>query len=388
MFQGSLDNLGDWNKDTKSKFLDRLKTLGSVYTYQDKINNIWHYDLTKKNHADYDDDLDFDLSYIRVNSHIKMVYNDISKFFKEILPDKDIRKYCIRFISTRLSGNVLDQRFSIWTGVGANGKSVLIELIRNTFGDYCVNLPVTLLTQKRKASNSASPEKARTRGVRICYLQEPDSNEKINAGEMKELSGGDMIQARKLYGDVFEFKPQFEMILMCNELPTIDDKSAGSWRRVQVYPFVSRFVDEEKQVNIKRHIYKKDKELSIKTNKWCIVFLSMLLIEWSEMKGGIDEDSIPDSIRLETESYKNRNDMIGTWITEDLIETRDETTPFNILYNSFTNWYTENYTNGKVDQINVKKRLIEWQNTNYGFTDEINGNLRYPKFNLKPIEEE
>ena len=78
----------------------------------------------------------------------------------------------------------------------------------------------------------------------------------------------------------------------------------------------------------------------------------------------------------------------GTWITEDLVETKDETTPFNILYNSFTNWYTENYTNGKVDQINIKKRLIEWQNTNYGFTDGINGNLRYPKFNLKPMEEE
>ena len=267
-------------------------------------------------------------------------------------------------------------------------KSVLIDLIRNTFGDYCVNLPVTLLTQKRKASNSASPEKARTRGVRICYLQEPDSNEKINAGEMKELTGGDMIQARKLYGDVFEFKPQFELILMCNQLPTIDDKSAGSWRRVQVYPFVSRFVDEQKQVNNKKHIYLKDKELSLKTNKWNIVFMSMLLTEWSEMKGGIDEDSIPDSIKLETESYKNRNDMIGTWITEDLVETKDETTPFNILFNSFSNWYTENYTNGKIDQINVKKRLLEWQHATYGFTDGVNGNLRYPKFNLKPMEEE
>ena len=84
MFQGAGDNLDDWNKDTKSKFLDRLKTLGSIYTYQDKINNIWHYDLTKKNHSDYDDDLDFDLSYIRVNSHIKMVYEDIQRKYKNL----------------------------------------------------------------------------------------------------------------------------------------------------------------------------------------------------------------------------------------------------------------------------------------------------------------
>ena len=73
MFQGAGTNLSTWNKYTKSKFLDKLKTLGSVYTYQDKINNIWHYNLTNSAHDDYDDDLDFDLSYIRVNSHIKMV---------------------------------------------------------------------------------------------------------------------------------------------------------------------------------------------------------------------------------------------------------------------------------------------------------------------------
>ena len=119
---------------------------------------------------------------------------------------------------------------------------ILIDLIRNVLGEYCLNLPVTLLTQKRKASNAACPEKAQTKGVRLCYMQEPDSGEKINAGEMKELTGGDVITARKLYQDVFSFKPQFELWLMCNEKPIIDDKTNGAWRRVQVYPFESRLL--------------------------------------------------------------------------------------------------------------------------------------------------
>jgi hypothetical protein len=33
MFQGSGTNQLYWNEHTKSKFLDRLKELGSVYTY-------------------------------------------------------------------------------------------------------------------------------------------------------------------------------------------------------------------------------------------------------------------------------------------------------------------------------------------------------------------
>ena len=316
------------------------------------------------------------------------VKRDIKKFFEQILPNQEMRKYCIKFIASRLSGNVLDQRFSIITGCGANGKSILIDLIRQVFGEYCVNLPVTLLTQKRKASNAASPEKARTKGVRLCYMQEPDSGEKINAGEMKELSGGDVITARKLYGDVFSFKPQFEMLLMCNEKPIIDDKTNGAWRRVQVYPFVSRFVEDEKLLSDENNIYKMDKKLSQTLQQWPEVFMAILFQEFEKMDGGMNEDEIPMSIRMETEAYKNQNDIIGTWRTQDLIESSDTVTPFKELYIAFEQWHGENYSSGKTDSIVVKKRLLEWQKNNYrgGFTS-VNGTDRYPLFNLKIIEE-
>ena len=77
MFQGSGTNLKSWNETTQSKFLDRLKELGDVYTYQDKVNNIWHYDMKDKEHTDFDSNIDFDLSYVNPDTHIKMVYDDI-----------------------------------------------------------------------------------------------------------------------------------------------------------------------------------------------------------------------------------------------------------------------------------------------------------------------
>ena len=77
MFQGAGTNLKSWNEYTKSKFLDRLKKIGDVYTYQDKVNNIWHYDMKDKEHIDFDSNIDFDLSYVNPNTHIKMVYADI-----------------------------------------------------------------------------------------------------------------------------------------------------------------------------------------------------------------------------------------------------------------------------------------------------------------------
>ena len=352
---------------------NRIKQRVGKYKFDINHEEVWNSDAWDNGNSNY----------------FEMIYKDISQFFKEILPDKKIRKYCLRFIASRMCGDVLEQRFSIWTGSGGNGKSILIDIIRHTFGEYCINLPVTLLTQKRKASNAACPEKARTRGVRLCYMQEPDSGERINAGEMKELSGGDMIQARKLYCDIFEFKPQFEIVLMCNEKPTIDDKTNGAWRRVQVYPFISRFVDDVKLINSDNNVYKRDKALPTKLKHWTIVFMCMLMKEWVSMGGGIDEDSIPESIRMETENYKNQNDIVGQWICEDLDICEDESTPFNELYNSFENWFTENHSNGKVDKIVIKRRLIEWQKASkYGFTDHMNGSERHPKFNLMPKPEE
>ena len=84
MFQGAGTNIKSWNEYTKSKFLDRLKNLGCVYIYQDKVNNIWHYDISDKEHVDFDSDIIFDLSYVRPNTHIKMIYDDIKQKYKNI----------------------------------------------------------------------------------------------------------------------------------------------------------------------------------------------------------------------------------------------------------------------------------------------------------------
>jgi len=317
----------------------------------------------------------------------------IKKFLLKVLPNLsdleetpgEIRGYCLKYIASRLCGNV-SNRFSIWTGSGGNGKSVLLDLIRYTLGEYCMNIPVTLLTQKRKASNSACPEKARTRGARLCYMQEPDENEKINAGEMKELSGGDMILARNLYQEPFEFKPQFEIVLMCNDKPRIEDKTNGAWRRVQVYPFNSRFVDEISQVDHDKHVYKADKQLQDIVPDWNVIFMGLLLNEWCSM--GSDSIDVPKSIRMETENYKNQNDIIGQWFNDQVIECMEETTSFRDLCNYYESWLELVYgKNMKIDKLTFKERLISWQKQQFGFSDAINGSVSNPKINMIIKEE-
>ena len=109
-------------------------------------------------------------------------------------------------------------------------------------------MPVSLLTQKRASSNAASPELARAAGSRLLIFQEPEDNVVFNTGLMKEMSS-DTIIARMLYSDPIEIVPQWKMIMMCNALPKITSTDGGTWRRVRVVPFESKFVENPTKPN-------------------------------------------------------------------------------------------------------------------------------------------
>jgi hypothetical protein len=78
--------------------------------------------------------------------------------------------------------------------------------------------------------------------------QEPSEQDRINIGFMKELSGNDRIMTRGLYKEPCEFKPQFKMILTCNELPEVPSDD-GTWRKIRVIEFTSKFCENPVKPN-------------------------------------------------------------------------------------------------------------------------------------------
>ena len=323
---------------------------------------------------------------------------DMRAFISQIMPDEEVLNYTLRFISKCLSGENRDEGFYIWTGSGGNGKSKLVELIQLALGEYACNLPVALLTQKRKASGSASPEMARTRGKRFVVMQEPDVNETLNVGEMKELTGNDKIQARGLYKEPFEFTPQYKLLLMCNQLPNIPSNDDGTWRRLQAVPFVSRFVKEE-DVDTKLNRYPIDRRLKEKLPYWIVPFMSILLNEWKEYDmNGIH---IPEAVTDKTKDYRNANDLVGQWINDCCIEAENnidgvnEYAPgeFDNLYADFKEWCDSQEEKNPPDKKFVKEAFKKWQaSSKFGLSigkkksdSGINGFEAKPRFNLKGV---
>jgi P4 family phage/plasmid primase-like protien len=300
------------------------------------------------------------------------VYEMLDDFLNKIVPLPSVKKYALKFLAKCLSGENRDEGFYIWTGTGGNGKSKLIDLTSMCMGDYSCNLPIALLTQKRKASGAASPEMALTMGKRLCVMQEPDVNETMNIGQMKELTGNDKIQARALFKEPFFFTPQFKLVCMCNDLPHIPSNDDGTWRRLEVVDFVSKFVDSESDVNHELNRYIKDKTIKNKIPMWVIPFFAMLLPMWRDY----DENSIeiPDEIKAKTNEYRGDNDIIGQWIGQ-YCETADNVvsangvtklapTEFKPLYDNFTEFCGDvlgRQSNNIPDMSVVKTGLKKWQ---------------------------
>jgi P4 family phage/plasmid primase-like protien len=234
----------------------------------------------------------------------------------------------------------------------SNGKSLLVNLMMLAMGDYATTLSIALLTQKRAASNAATPELADTKGKRFAVFQEPDNNDHINVGHMKELTGNDKIKARKLFKEPIEFYPQFKPVLTCNKLPVIPSNDGGTWRRIRVSPFEMKFVDNPKE-SYERQVNKRLKEI---LPFWKEAFMSVLVEAYKRYKAeGLVE---PEKVLAQTKHYEKNSDMYGEFVwgligpgaPEDQINLGD-------LYREFTHWFKAN----RSDKCTVNRNDLKWE---------------------------
>merc|ERR1712070_72376 len=116
-------------------------------------------------------------------------------------------------------------------------------LMSKILGEYKGTVPITLITQKRNSIGGTSSEVVQLKGLRYAVMQEPTKGDQINEGIMKEITGGDPIQGRALYKEMITFIPQFKLAVCTNTLFDIKSNDDGTWRRIRVCPFMSKFTE-------------------------------------------------------------------------------------------------------------------------------------------------
>ena len=328
-----------------------------------------------------------------------------------------------KLLSTFLDGSTKDEQFHIWIGSGANGKSLLVELFQDALGDYAGILDNTVITTKRTKSGNATPELFDTKNKRFIVIQETEKSAQIQAGLLKQLTGGDKITARGLYKDIETFKPQFKMVLVTNNLPKLPPKDGGVWRRVRATEFVSKFKDsptghwvnedgheiseDQHRMNVENG-YELDDTWVPDTNEfpidrdlkdqfatdpmWKITLMSMLINIYGQYNRGEIVLEEPDAVLEFTNRYRNEQDKVSQFIQDKIVTAKErkkkefpKALKIGVLYEAFQLWHSENYGGEKPPIKKSLAKSFEERFGSYSRNDKVGADRRRGWYNIKLV---
>ena len=292
--------------------------------------------------------------YCSKSTHIKYIpyekanqtyMEEVKGFFEQLFPELELQNYMWDHLAATLIGTIENQTFNIYTGTGRNGKSKLVELMSLVLGDYKGTVPITLITQKRNSIGGTSSEVVQLMGTRYAVMQEPSKGDKINEGIMKEITGGDPIQGRALFKDNITFVPQFKLAVCTNTLFDIDSNDEGTWRRIRVVDFKSKFTENPVHDDPDEpYQFEVDKRLPDKFHNWKTALLTLLAERAFVTMGNVEDCEM---VLAASNKYRDGQDDFSAFARERIIkiegDEEDETplkkTP---LYRAFKEWYINN----------------------------------------------
>jgi P4 family phage/plasmid primase-like protien len=285
-----------------------------------------------------------------------VISEEILTFMQQLFPQASLCQYMWDHLASCLIGIKKEHAFNIYRGSGSNGKSILTDLMSQALGEYKSTVPITLVTEKRNSIGGTSSEVIQLKGVRYAVMQEPSKEAVINEGIMKELTGGDPIQARALYSDSEIFIPQFSLVVCTNALFEIKSNDDGTWRRMKLVDFIAKFVSEEEvHTDDTKYVFTKDKSLKEKLPQWAPIFMSMLIKRACETEGNVKD--APEVVAA-SNKYRQSQDCIAGFIIDKIIKDPVATLSRKLLNDMFKEWFQMNYGNRKPPKLSEIEEIM------------------------------
>lgn len=171
------------------------------------------------------------------------------QFLREVLPNEAVRAYVQRVAGMAMIGKVREHIFPVFKGEGRNGKGTLIRLIRAVFGPYASGISKSLLIETKFQEHSTIVATLHRR--RLATTEELSSKQQWNISSVKELTGGDTLQGRRMREDEFYFTPSHTLLLSTNARPAIPDGVEGAeafWDRYREIPFDVKIENPDSEI--------------------------------------------------------------------------------------------------------------------------------------------
>ncbi|KAF0988295.1 hypothetical protein HZS_7690, partial [Henneguya salminicola] len=295
----------------------------------------------------YDVDFDQDVSLVQ-------------NFMVSIFPEQCVYKMMMQILANALIPIEPPRSLFNLYGSGANGKSVFVRLVMQTFEHLGVELSGDIFrVSPTRDSNSPSPSLIPLCKSRIAFCLEP-TKQALSSSMVKKLcGGGDTIVCRPLYSNMpIYFKNVATMFMSSNDIPTFDDVDQALSTRLIIIPFKRIFVQNPKHknerpidLNISHKIYNND--------QYKIGLMSSLLKIIMSVE---EENGVKIDISNTSFDYVNPQQEALTkfelWLRDHIVPgTKSNVLNFKSVYNSYLS------SIGKIgDKVKYREYLAKFHN--------------------------
>lgn len=225
------------------------------------------------------------------------------------------------------TGDISSRCMPIFWGEGRNGKNAFLDTFLLMLGDYATVAPRTLISAR--AENQHPTEIASLWKKRLVLASEPKKGCTLRTDMIKSLTGDNLIRARFMYKEFFDFAPTHKMIMMTNHLPRVQETEDAIWDRLHKLPWLTR-IPRERQIPDYANTYLREEWPGIL--RWAIQGFLRLQSRKPPML------MLTKLIEHETTDYRTEQNPARTFVESLFIVGAGLFTPSSTMNKLFSDW--------------------------------------------------
>jgi P4 family phage/plasmid primase-like protien len=253
----------------------------------------------------------------------------------------DLIAFLKRAVGYSLTGDVSEQVLFFLHGSGSNGKSTFTRVLQDVMGEHATQAPPDLLIAKKNPNHPT--ELTSLFGARLAVCQEVEAGAFFAEVTLKQLTGGDLIAARRMREDYWYFRPTHKLWIAGNHKPNVRGIDHAMWRRIRLVPFAITIADGAKDPHLPEKLATELPGIL----RWAVEGC----LEWQRV--GL---APPPIVLAATEEYREEQDMIGDFLSERCAVDPMFTCSAASMYDAYTTWCDENH-HRPMSQRAVAERL-------------------------------
>lgn len=215
--------------------------------------------------------------------------------------DQEMISFLQRMLGYALTGLVTEHKLAFLHGSGRNGKGVFLNTAMAILADYGRKAPNSLFLESRTQEHKT--DLAGLIGSRLAMGSEIGHGAFWDEVSIKDLTGGDVLTARFMRGDYFDFFPEFFLMIAGNSKPALRDVGPSMRERMMLVPFTEMIPQHER-----------DPKLAEKLQlEWPAILRWMIdgCLAWQQF--GL---AVPEKVLSASRDYIDAEDFIGQFLDQ------------------------------------------------------------------------